>query len=412
MPAASDNASSASRPRESGSGEIPGRENADFSESLKMAPPAAPLPEPPSHGGQLFKIAAMTGKSPASLLDFSVNLNPLGPHPKLLSFLKKTADLAFYYPDPWNAAVAKDLSSHYNVPEDRVLPGSGSTPLIYSLIRTLSPQRPVIIGPAFSEYGQALAAIGAKPLYANARKEDGFLVTPGLFEEALSHKPDLVIAAHPANPTGRLVPWEILLALAESASEKGGPSVLLDEAFIDFCENGRNLLEMAASRPKIYVLRSLTKFFCVPGLRLGFAVGDSRVLAAAKALLGPWTISTQAQSAVRFLLLNRDYYIDAAEMTACLRKRLQKALSPFRQYPSDANFILMSLPEEDARRWSGFEAFLLDEGVILRNASDMPGLAPGFFRFAVKSGKDISKLSRAVKAFLAARPAGRRGLAR
>ena len=356
--------------------------------------------KPPSHGGEIFKNAQALGRSRDEILDFSVNLNPLGPPPGLLPFLEKNASLALYYPDPWNEAAAKDLSNFYSIAPEHVLPGAGSTPLIYALPRVLKPKRTIIIAPCFAEYGEGLKAAGLKFGYALASPENDFLVTPELVERVLELKPDLIFIAPPANPTGRLVPQESMELLLRAAKRKGGPNVILDEAFIDFCpEAGASFLKAATLRPKFFVLRSLTKVYCVPGLRLGFAAGDRRALAAAKALLGPWSIPTISQLAIKILLEETKYLGRTPEASRELGSELKKALRPWRQFPSDANYVLMSLLDKTREYRELFKSFLWSRAIVVRYAGNMPWLEDGYFRFAVRSLHDINFLYETLKDF-------------
>jgi threonine-phosphate decarboxylase len=354
------------------------------------------------HGGRVFEISRTRPwrkRAWTSLIDFSVNLNPSGPPPGLIDFLKKNVKLAFYYPEPWNDTMTSALSEFHSIPADRILAGAGSTPLIYLLPRVLRPRKPVVVAPAFSEYGQGLKASGIAFRVVSAKAKDGFLVTEDVIEKTLALRPDLVFIAHPANPTGRLTPRSSMELLLDAAKRPGGPTVVIDEAFIDFCQGATSWIGEAAVRPNVIVLRSMTKIFYVPGLRLGYCVGDPDLVEACKTLMGPWAVSTPAQFAAKFMLGKRVYQAETPLITANLRSELVKALAPLNPYPSDANYVLASVPDRISGYLDHLKSHLIKDGIVIRDASDMPGLGPGHIRFAVRKIRDIHKLSRSLLSF-------------
>ena len=353
----------------------------------------AKLPTPPDHGGRIFEISASLSLPVTRFTDYSVSLNPIGPPPGLFEFLARSAKSVINYPEPWNASMIAAVASHHKVPQPAVVPGSGSTPLIYLIPRVLSPQKAVIVAPAFAEYGQALEVSGLTPQYVAASPEEDFLVTEETVRLALALKPDLVFVANPANPTGRLVPDKAMDRLVKASQTRNGPFLVVDEAFIDFCLGARSLVPLASTSPKIMVLRSMTKIFAVPGLRLGYAVcGDPDLVADMRTLAGPWSISTVAQLAAPFLLKQRAFLAKTPKMLAKYRAILQEGLAGFRQYPSDANFILLDLDDPKDSFRTDLEARLARSGIIFRNASDMPGVPPGHVRLAVRGLFDNRQL--------------------
>jgi threonine-phosphate decarboxylase len=352
-----------------------------------------------AHGGRVFEIGEATGRPWESLIDFSVNLNPAGPPPGLIEFLRENVELSLVYPEAWNKSVSQEIGDYHGLRPEYIAPGAGSTPLIYAIPRVINPQKTVIIGPAFAEYGQGLEASGYRYKLICANEEDDFLVTPKVVKQALSLDPDLIFVANPANPTGRRPPFESMKLLREAAEAKKGPYLVLDEAFVNFCQDYTSRASSVHYYPKTIFLRSLTKIFCVPGLRLGYAVGPPKIIKSLNAILGPWTISTLGQFAVKFLLPKHDYINKSADETAELRELLQKALAPWRFFPSDANYVLMSLRGKRGEYLNDFKKFLLSSGIIVRDASNMPGMSFGFFRFAVRPKPDIIHLAKTLRAF-------------
>ncbi|MDR1038832.1 MAG: pyridoxal phosphate-dependent class II aminotransferase [Deltaproteobacteria bacterium] len=343
------------------------------------------------HGGRVFEAARDLGLPWNRILDFSANINPLGQPRGLRQHLQRSFPETVHYPDVKADSLTDAIALATGLPRDSILPGAGSTPHIRMIARILSPRRPVVIGPAFAEYGESLAAAGRPPKYVLASAENGFEVTLKEINKAASLRPDLIFIANPANPTGRLVPDECFEELL-NLSERTGVWVVVDEAFIDFTFND-SLEHLAAFRERFLVLRSLTKIFAIPGLRLAYLAGHPESIAPLAAQLEPWPLNCMALEAGLFCIPNRDFVERTSPVTMRLRKRLVQALSPYGKIvPSDANFVLMDAAEDAP----GIIARLYAKGILVRDASNFQGLGPGWLRFAVRKTHEIKALEGAL----------------
>jgi threonine-phosphate decarboxylase len=344
------------------------------------------------HGGRVFAAALDLGIPWRKIIDFSANINPAGQPPGLKAHLFRTFAETVHYPDVSAGSLVEAISRRTGLSPDRILPGAGSTPHIRMIARILDPRRPVIIGPAFAEYEESLAAAGKSAHWVLAGRARDFLVTPEEAEKAESLKPDLVFVANPANPTGRLLPRETALALLD-LSDRTGAWLVVDEAFFEFTSGGFSFLEEASDRPRLLVLRSLTKIFAVPGLRLAYLAGSPESVRPLAAQLEPWPLNCMALEAGLYCLPLLDYLNAAAPAVARLRPALRKILEPFgKVMPSDANFMLMDAgsgaPDVIGR--------LYRQGILVRDASNFRGLGPGWLRFAVRPKAELKALSRAL----------------
>ncbi|MDR1657107.1 MAG: pyridoxal phosphate-dependent class II aminotransferase [Deltaproteobacteria bacterium] len=350
------------------------------------------------HGGDIFEASRQLGVSPRSLLDFSVNLNPAGPPKDLYTFLGSVLRLTVYYPEPYSETLTERIAHKYNLPNESVLCGAGTTPIIYQIPRLLKPKKTAIIGPAFAEYEEGLTAAGLKFTYFNAIPEEDFLVTPELIERALKSKPDLIFIANPANPTGRLVPQESLELLLAAAKGPKGIPVVIDEAFIDFTINGNTSVSQVGPDSKVIILKSLTKLFAIPGLRVGYALGNPAIIEGLKALTEPWQIGTVAQLTGHFLFQQENYIKQTPAKVAALRQKLLVGLGTYRTYPSDANFVLISFIDEKPELAELLIDHLFSKNILVRDAGNFPGLIPGkFIRVAVKAEAANKKLIAGIK---------------
>jgi threonine-phosphate decarboxylase len=347
-----------------------------------------------AHGGRIFEAARILGRSWNSIIDFSANINPLGQPAGLKTALSKSFDESLHYPEPGAENLVEALGRFTGLPERHILPGAGSTPHIRLIPHLLKPKRPVILGPAFAEYQASLEAYGLRPRNFVAKASDGFLVTSRLLDKMESYGPDLIFLANPANPSGRLVAMNFLDRLNQY-SQKNGAYLVVDEAFLGF--TGQATLESwVPFYPRLLVLRSLTKIFAIPGLRLAYMAASPELVEKFKTKIGPWPISSVAAAAGLFCLTKSAYLEKSRQTVKLLRTSLSQALAPYGQvFPSEANYLLFKTEAE------GFSQFLLEKGILIRDASNFAGLNKGYYRLAARPLPEISALARALEAFYA-----------
>lgn len=301
------------------------------------------------------------GAGDGLLLDFSENVNFLGPPPGVVAVLSDAARQVVHYP-PVDAGPFRDaVARRYGIPPECVLAGNGASELIYLIAALFRGRGGHVVTPAFTEYEDAFEAYG---------------ITLG------SPSPEVTFVGNPSSPDGRLRSRNEILSL---------PGVrVVDEAFIDFAgERGSMLLEAAAD-PRIIVLRSLTKFYALPGLRVGFAVAVPETVRKLKALQPPWSVNAIAQLAGVAALADRKHAERTLLELPAAREALRVGLSDagLDPSPSDANYLLCRV-----RDASSLEQSLRVRGIAIRNCSTFTGLEPGrFIRLAVKSPADNRRL--------------------
>jgi threonine-phosphate decarboxylase len=351
---------------------------------------------PGPHGGRVLEAASLLGLNIDQICDFSASLNPLGQPPGLIKHLKENLYLTQRYPDIYAQKLTLKIARYHDLDPECVWPGSGSSPQIYQLVRLLKPIRTVVAAPAFSEYAAAVKAMGfsrAKNVIAEEKNDFDFDLAAA--QKLVRLKPDLVFIANPANPTGRLVSKEVLDYLIFSSRQKTGFFLAVDEAFIGFALSTQSSLLTRASKEKnLLVFRSLTKIFAIPGLRLGFLVTNPKLCAKFRFIAEPWALNALAQEAAFHCLEQEDFIRQTPLETARLKKILLSTLSPLaKTYISDANYVLIKLAQINH---NSFIDFLFQKGVLVRDASNMPGLGKGFIRLAVRPLSEIKRLSQAL----------------
>jgi threonine-phosphate decarboxylase len=351
------------------------------------------------HGGRVFEAARNLGRHWLDILDFSANINPLGQPRGLKRALFADFERSLHYPEVQAESLSEKLAEIHELPAAHFLPGAGSTPQFHLLARSLDLKNPVIVGPAFAEYEAALQRAGIRARYVLTREEDDWLLNPETLDRLFKKKPGAVFLANPANPTGRLTPYELLLELAEECRRRE-IWLLLDEAFIDFTEKGRSLTPQTAKNRRLVVFRSLTKIFALPGLRLAFLAAHPRLTARLARLTEPWPLSSLAISAGLFCLSQANFKRDTLKGLKIFKRRLLKILEGLdlgRVYPSEANYVLMRLKSSLNPR--SILDHLYQDGILVRDASNFHGLKAGFLRLAVRPAKESARLADSLKLF-------------
>jgi len=335
------------------------------------------------HGGNVFAIARSLGVTPDKIVDFSASINPLGMVPGVRDALAGSIDRLLHYPDKGAAELKESLAAYHGIGTDQIAVANGSTELIHLMPRVVSGKRGLIVAPAFAEYASALERSGWQTDYFTLKSGDSFTLSLPALQEKLAEGYDLLFVCNPANPTGALIPKREIEAVIELC-QKSGTFLVLDEAFIDFCE-GESAKDLMCKFQRGVLLRSMTKFFAIPGLRLGYAIGAPETIETIASLQDPWSVNTAAQVAGIASLGDAGYcertraYIDSE------RDRLAAGLaglSWLRVFPSAANYLLVEI-----RNGSGaaeLRSRLMERGMLIRDCSNFQGLDGRFFRVAVR----------------------------
>ena len=342
------------------------------------------------HGGKVYEAARRWGIEPREVLDFSANINPLGPPQGVLSAIENalTPTSLRVYPDAHNFVSA--IAAKHRLMPDEIVVGSGAASLVFAVMHALSPRNVLILEPAFVEYSRASVAVNAQITTALLTEERGF--TPdfaSLVRTIKERQVDLVILNSPQNPTGALYPRDALLSLIDIAGEHG-VAVLLDEAFIDYTSQ-ESLVSLAATKPHLIVLRSLTKFYAMPGIRIGYAVTNAKLAAKVKGQIDPWSVSTVALEAGCAALDEDEFGTESCRINAIVREEFAGALRGIglEVLPSAANFLLAKLPHGSG---GDLESWLESERVLIRRCDSFRGLSDEFIRVAVRSSSDNERL--------------------
>ncbi len=340
------------------------------------------------------------GRAPVGVIDFSAPRNPLGP-PRILEELVKecTARKVYEkYPDHEYIELRHVIAEFYNASPEDVVIYNGSAEALSLLPLALRARTIVVIEPTFGDHGLLAEATRIQLERILAMIEKGRLVVDAdqvVKKVARVVKPAIVLLSRPNNPTGYAVPRSLVEELASMLPPE--TMLLVDEAFADLC----NCEALDYSESWIE-LRSLTKTFAAPGLRLGFTVTlDKRVNNVLDSVRQPWPVDAITDCVYRSLLgdyasVARDYIRRARDYTVREREWLATRLQRLglEVHDSHAPFILV---KHECMTHPSLQEKLVSRGVYVRDASSFYGLGPEYSRVSVRSRSDNERLVEAFR---------------
>jgi threonine-phosphate decarboxylase len=354
----------------------------------------------PSHGGQLRELAAEFNVPEESLIDFSASIHPHPPSDfivaKLCDALRERKILTAY-PDMHYTDLKDAIAAYVNVNISTIAIGSGVMPLLGAVLSALRPHRCLVSVPAFAEYRKILYASGTEccpfPLTQNTQ----FLLdTARVIAELKATGAQALLLANPQSPSGRLMRAKDLLQLQEAASELG-VATIVDEAFIDYAPE-ESLTQHAANSAGLIVLRSLTKFFAMPGLRVAYAVASPETRVAMEFCVPAWPVSSIAAEAARMVLQDHASITETRETNARERRWLsdQLHLLGLCVFPGAANYLLIKINEsrDGTEFW---RQLIVQHRVVIRSCANFEGLNECYFRIGVRTRLQNKLLVHALK---------------
>ena len=363
--------------------------------------------KPIQHGGNQSAIRARLKLGNRMLMDFSAPLNALGPPLGAIEAVRSATESIDRYPEPGSPRLVEALADYHDVPLDRIIVGAGTTELIG------------LIGQVFREgqgrrsHAEASASASAtasatpseaphahlvEPTYGEYRRTSALNDLPlkpwpepmlGWIQETLPERSTGIFwTGHPNNPTGRA--WE-RTTLLDFIDRSPGLLTVVDEAYLPFLpdEAERTLIGDAPDRDNLIVLRSMTKIFAFPGLRIGYAVASPEMINRLKRSQQPWSVTTAAEYAAIAAIEDREYLARTVEFIATESLRFTDHLWdvpglrpawPTRDRPDSTpsmpNFVLVSLVDTP---WTStlLQDALARRGFFARECSNYRGLEPG-----------------------------------
>ncbi|MDI6744015.1 MAG: threonine-phosphate decarboxylase CobD [Thermodesulfovibrionales bacterium] len=360
------------------------------------------------HGGNIYRLAESLGIDENEIIDFSASINPLGVPESVISEIKDNFKYLYNYPDPDSKQLQLWIAKHLAIDSQSIICGNGSTELIYLIARALKPGKVLIPAPTFSEYERACRTTSYELRVKSyeLKKENNFDIDPEEFISAMKGNGnselrtlnseltcEMAFLCNPNNPTGRLLEKEGVLKIA-NAAKRLKCYLIVDEAFIDFSPD-ESVMTTVRHNPYLIVLRSLTKFYALSGLRIGYGVFPLNIIETIKRHKEPWTVNTLAQAAGIAAFKDIEYKRKTFMLIKQEKDFLEKEFKRLKinYVPSEANYYLLRL---NAKK---IMPALRDKGILVRDCSNFAGLDGSYIRIAVKSREDNMQLLKELSNF-------------
>ena len=338
------------------------------------------------HGGDIYRHP--------DVIDFSVNTNPLGTPESVKCAVQESVAKIEHYPDVRCEALREAISRFEQVNMEEIFCGNGAAELFFAAVQAVWPQKALVIAPSFSEYEEALRSVGAEVEYYYLCEEDNFQIRED-YVDKLSEEIDMIFLCNPNNPTSSALNTEEISKILAHC-KKHNIFVMIDETYVEFAPDIQKIsaVSLTTKFDNFMVLRGTSKFFCAPGLRLGYGIcGNLSFLERMNSIKNPWTINTLAALAGEAMFMDKDYikmtkdYIDS-ERSRCMNILSKRPnLKVFKAY---ANFILVKLLDGT----TSFEMFerCIKEGLMIRDCASFHGLDGEFIRFCIQKKEDNDRL--------------------
>ena len=359
------------------------------------------------HGGNILRYGYKSG-----IIDFSANINPIGLSKKAVKILKDLGRLKYFtenYPEILPESFIQALSDYHGIDKKYIFPGAGASDLIFNIVNILNPNNIIIVEPSFSEYERAAVqrAGKSKIIHINTYFSENFELKGKSLSKLLENikkldKNDLIFIASPSNPAGAVTFADTVTEILKPIKTKNA-FLILDESFMDFCEefSSKPFIGSGEKFDNLIIIRSMTKFFAMPGQRLGYIFANNKIITKFACSLPPWKVSSLAAEIASASLKDKDYILKSLNLLYEFKKSLNEKLKKLKNFeiiPGAANFFLIKIKN------CGFNAedlknYLLKSGILIRYCGDYRGLDGKYFRIAVRKKSDNDYLIRKLKDF-------------
>ena len=343
----------------------------------------------PNHGANAHHVYERLGiNMPETVIDFSENVNPLGPPAFVNERWSTYAELITKYPDPNGEPFQSVAANYHHVSVNNVIIGNGAAELFAVLAKRYENKRAVLIHPTFSEYASTLAPY-------NVRINEIIAIQALPLDEIFDavEFAEVIYICRPNNPTGHLIPLETIKQIAEYA-KRYKCEVILDEAFLDFIDEKESFIPYLEDFPNVIVVRSMTKMYAIPGLRLGYAVGGKVFIKDIRSRMPHWNSNALAVTIGADCLKEESYRMQAIAYAREIREGFTDFLEKWNcvVLPSSTNFICFQL--SDAKQSKAFFEHLLAKGCVLRHTENFKGLDGKWFRVGMKEKAQMEYLQK------------------
>ena len=376
------------------------------------------------HGGNIYKV--FREKNIKEILDYSSNINPYGIPESLKSRIIENLEILERYPDPDYVELREKLANLNNVNLSDIILGNGATEIIFLFMKVINPKKILIVSPTFGEYERAVKAVETsrnsidlscsddnknienKEIeieYFELKESDDFKLNIGNLKNQLEKKYNLLIICNPNNPTGKFLKLAQTEEILKECN-KYDTKLFIDEAFIEFLADGmkESIINTEENKKNLFVTRAFTKFFAIPGLRLGYGMYfDKELEQKISEKKEPWSVNNIAEMAGLTVLDDTEYIEKTLKWITKEKIYMYEKLneiSGIKVYETEVNFITGKIDEKlflEGLNVKILREKMLEQGILIRDASNFKFLDERFFRLAIKDRASNDRVIEAMK---------------
>lgn len=380
------------------------------------------------HGGNIYKI--FREKNIKEILDYSSNINPYGIPESLKKRITENLEILERYPDPDYVELREKLAYLNKVDISNIILGNGATEIIFLFMKVINPKKILIVSPTFGEYERAVKvtervedssilrdsnkkkydekSFGKQKIeieYFELKESDDFKLNIHNLKNELEKKYDLLIMCNPNNPTGKFLKLDETEEILKECN-KYNTKLFIDEAFIDFLKDGikESIINTKEDKQNLFVTRAFTKFFAMPGLRLGYGIYfDKKLEKRISEKKEPWSVNNIAEMAGLTVLDDTKYIEETlkwiAEEKTYVYEKLNE-ISGIKPYKTEVNFITVKIEDNFILKGLNVKILrekMLEQGILIRVASNFNFLDERFFRLAIKDRENNDRVIETLK---------------
>lgn len=346
------------------------------------------------HGGNIYKLKRDSG---IEVLDYSSNINPLGVPNSFKKAVMENFESLEKYPDIDYVELRTSIGKYNGCSLDSVVVGNGATEILFLYMKGIKAKKVLIVAPTFAEYERAAKVAGKEVNFFPLNRD--FSLDEDKLLEFITDE-DVVVMCNPNNPTGKFQNLEKIRKIADFLERKN-KKLFIDEAFIEFVDNWKDKTAFLLKNKNIFILRALTKFFALPGVRLGYGLThDEDILNEIKNIREPWSVNGVAEIAGKTMLLDSLYIHETEEWIKKEKIWFYEELCKLENIEvtsTETNFILVKLLNDNAKN---FRKKMIENGVLVRDASNFMFLDESYIRLAIKDREKNERVLSALKRVL------------
>lgn len=337
------------------------------------------------HGGNAKEISRENKLEYNKIIDFSANINPLGMPGSVKKAIINGLEEIEKYPDITYFELKKVISEFENINAENIILGNGAAESLFNVVRGINPRNSLILAPTFSEYEEAVRAINGEIIYYKLKEENNFHIQEDILNY-INKKLDLIFICNPNNPTGVITSKDLLLKILIKA-KNNKTIVIIDESFLDFIKEDLSMIQYIKEYDNLIIIKSLTKFFALPGLRIGYAICDNASLKDKLERISPaWNINTLAEIATKVGLKDERYITETIKYIENEKEYLYKELTKIKElkvYEPSVNFILLKTLVN-----INLKDKLLKNNILIRSCDNYEELDVNYYRIAIRSHEE------------------------